>query len=110
MITKSNPDLPLGYQWRARANSQLDSTQTLSKPFYEQYIQKVGADTLKNKPGLIEAYSQLGYYYVLKKDKDNATIAYKKVLSMDPDNANAKAYFESLKPRPTPKTTQGKTK
>jgi tetratricopeptide (TPR) repeat protein len=107
MITKSNPDLPLGYQWRARANSQIDSTQALAKPYYEQYIQKVGADTLKNKAGLIEAYSQLGYYYVLKKDKENATIYYKKILSLDPDNANAKAYFESLKPRPASKT-QGK--
>ena len=107
MITKSNPDLPLGYQWRARANSQLDSTQTLSKPYYEQYIQKVGSDTLKNKDGLIEAYSQLGYYYLLQKDKPNASMYYRKILNLDPDNANAKAYFESLKPRPVPKT-QGK--
>jgi len=99
MITKSNPDLALGYQWRARANSQLDSTQTLSKPYYETYIQKVGADTLKNKAGLIEAYSQLGYFYVLKKDKDNASMYYRKILNLDADNANAKAYFDSLKPR-----------
>ena len=105
MITKSNPDLALGYQWRARANSQLDSTQALSKPFYETYIQKVGADTLRNKAGLIEAYSQLGYYYVLKKDKDNASMYYRKILNLDPDNANAKAYFDSLKPRPK---TEGK--
>jgi tetratricopeptide (TPR) repeat protein len=107
MITQSNPDLALGYQWRARANSQIDSTQGLAKPFYEQYIQKVSSDTLKNKDGLIEAYSQLGYYYLLKKDKENASMYYKKILSLDPANVNAKAYFESLKPRPTPKT-QGK--
>lgn len=107
MITKSNPDLPLGYQWRARANSQIDSTQALAKPLYEQYIQKVGNDTIKNKAGLIEAYSQLGYYYVLKKDKDNATICYRKIMSMDPNNANAAAYFESLKPRSANKS-QGK--
>ena len=108
MITKSNPDLSLGYQWRARSNSQLDSTQALSKPYWEQYIQKVGTDTLKNKTGLIEAYGELGYYYLLKKDKENASIYYKKILSLDPDNANAKAYFESLKPRPAPKM-QGKS-
>jgi tetratricopeptide (TPR) repeat protein len=106
-ITQSNPDLALGYQWKARANSQMDSTQALSKPIYEQYIQKVGTDTIKNKDGLIEAYSQLGYYYILQKDKANASLYYKKILNLDPENVNAKAYFESLKPRPAPKT-QGK--
>ncbi len=107
IITQSNPDLLVGYQWRARANSQIDSTQALSKPYYEQYIQKVGTDTIKNKDGLIEAYSQLGYYYVLQKDKVNASMIYKRILNLDPDNANAKAYFESLKPRPVTKP-QGK--
>lgn len=110
MITKSNPDLVLGYQWRARANSLLDSTQALSKPYWEQYIQKVGNDTIKNKAGLIEAYSTLAYYYVVKKDKENASFNYRKVLNLDPDNANAKIWFDSLKPRQAPKTTQGKTK
>lgn len=109
MITKSNPDLALGYQWKARANSQMDSTQALAKPIYELYIQKVGTDTLRNKPGLIEAYSQLAYYYFLKKDKENASLYYKKILALDPGNANAKAYFDSLKPHPNPKTkTEGK--
>ncbi len=103
-ITQSNPDLPIGYQWRARANAQIDTTLTLSKPIYEQYVQKVGTDTVKNKDGLIEAYSQLGFYYFLKKDKDNAGMVYKRVLSIDPTNAQAKQYFESLKPRPAPKT------
>jgi tetratricopeptide (TPR) repeat protein len=107
VITKNNPELPIGYQWRARANSQLDSTQALSKPFYEQYIQKVGTDTIKNKDGLIEAYSQLGYYYLLLKDKTNASIYYRKILNLDPANQNAHDYFESLKPKPVPKT-QGK--
>lgn len=102
-ITQTNPDLLIAYQWRARANSQLDSTQALSKPYYEQYIQKVGADTLKNKAGLIEAYSNLGYYYFLKKDKDSASYYYRKILNLDPDNGGAKAYFESLKPHPRTK-------
>jgi len=104
MITQSNPDLSIGYQWRARANSYMDSTQTSAKPYYEKYIQKIGNDTLKNKDGLIEAYLQLGYYYVLKKDKENASFYYKKALNLDPANLNAKAYFDSLKPRPMPKT------
>jgi len=109
MITQTMPDLLLGYQLRARANGAIDSTQTTAKPIWEQYIQKVGTDTIKNKTGLIEAYLQLGYYYYEKADKENATINYKKVLALDPDNANAKAYFESLKPRPVPKPkTEGK--
>jgi len=99
-ISQTNPDLLIAYQWRARANSQLDSTQALSKPYFQQYIQKVGADTLKNKAGLIEAYSNLGYYYFLKKDKDSTSIYYRKILNLDPENTSAKAYFESLKPHP----------
>jgi len=103
-VTTSNPDLPVGYQWRARTKALIDTTLALSKPIYEQYIQKVGSDTAKNKAGLIEAYSQLGFYYFLQKDKANASVNYKRVLSLDPENAQAKNYFESLKPRPAPKT------
>ncbi len=111
MITQTMPDLLLGYQLRARANGAMDSTQTTAKPIWETYIQKVGADTIKNKTGLVEAYLELGYYYYLKKDKENATISYKRVLGIDPANEAAKAYFESLKPRPAPKPkTEGKTK
>jgi len=102
-ISQTNPDLLIAYQWRARANSQLDSTQALSKPYYQQYIQKVGMDTLKNKTGLIEAYSELGYYYFLKKDKDSASIYYRKILNLDSDNGSAKEYFDSLKPHPKTK-------
>ena len=35
-ITISNPDLLLGYQWKARSNGLIDSTQALSKPIWEE--------------------------------------------------------------------------
>lgn len=110
VITKTMPDLLLGYQLRARVNGLADSTQTLAKPFWEQYIQKAGADSIKNKNGLIEAYSYLGYYYLLQKDKEHASYYYKKVLALDPENVNGKAYFESLKPPKQAPKKEGKTK
>ena len=107
-ITQTNPDLLVAYQWRARANSQLDSTQALSKPYFLQYAQKASSDSIKNKVGLVEAYSNLGYFYFLKKEKDSASIYYHKILNLDPDNASAKEYFESLKPHPKPAKPEAK--
>ncbi len=106
-ITKTMPDLLLGYQLRARANGQIDSTQGLAKPIWEMYIQKASSDSVKNKNGLIEAFSELAYYYLLKSDKPNTSAYYKRVQGLDPENANAKIWFDSLKPKPAPKT-QGK--
>lgn len=109
-ITKYMPDLPLGYLWRARCNSSVDSllTQGSAIPFYEQYIQKAAKDSIRNKAGLSEAYDYLGYYYYfVKKDKDNATLYYKKAQDLDPTDIKPKKFFESLKAKPQVKK-QGK--
>lgn len=103
VIVKYMPDLPLGYLWRARCNSAIDSTasQGLAVPFYEQYIQKAGKDSIRNKAGLSEALDYLGYYYnFIKKDKDTAIMYYKRAQILDPADPKPKKYFESLKARP----------
>lgn len=99
MLTKFNPDYPVGYYYRAVSNLRLDTTNAMAKPYYELFIQKVGNDTIRNKDHLLESYDQLGYYYYLQNDKSNASLYYKKALNIDPENAQAKSYFESLKPK-----------
>lgn len=57
--------------WRARTNSAMDpeTTEGLAKPYYEKVAEMLLA---KNEPrynsALIECYSYLGYYYLLKSD------------------------------------------
>lgn len=86
------PDLPHGYLWRARCNTpfDLDSKKGLANPFYEMYIEKVGADVEKNKRDVIEAYEYLSYQYMLKKDYPKAKEIYFKLKELDPNNAKAK--------------------
>jgi len=110
VITKYMADLPLGYLWRARSNSLIDSltTQGLAVPYYKQYAQKVGADTIRNKTDLVEAYTYIAYYYYLQKDKENTENYYKRALALDPNNVQAKTYFESLKaPKQPPMKKEG---
>lgn len=103
IIVKYMPDLPLGYLWRARCNSAIDSmsTQGLAVPFYQQYIQKAEKDSVRNKAGMSEALDYLGYYnYIIKKDKDTAIMYYKRAEILDPTDTKPKKFFDSLKPRP----------
>ncbi len=97
-ITRSNPDLPLGYIWRAKANANLDpkNEKWLAKPYYEAVIAKVKPEEVeKNKKDLVEAYTYIGVYYLNQKDYTNAKVNFKKVLELDPNNANAKKFMAS---------------
>lgn len=98
VIVKYVPDLPLGYLWRAYCNQAIDSTnaQWLAKPFYEQYIGKAAKDSLKNKPGLTDAYGYLGFYYISNKDYDKATYYYKKILELDPADPKGKTGLKNI--------------
>lgn len=97
-IVRVQPNLPIGYFWRARANSSLDpdSKQGLARPYYETFIEKVGTDTEKNKKDLLEAYQYLGAYYY-EKDKAKAKDYWTKVQEIDPKNEKAKRALEALK-------------
>ena len=76
---------------RARMNSQLDpeSTQGLAKPYYEEYIQLAQTEHPDNPKLLIEPYSYLGYYYIVKEDNAQAKAYFEKVKEIDPTNATA---------------------
>jgi tetratricopeptide (TPR) repeat protein len=94
------PELPLGYSWRAKVNTQLDpkNEKWQAKPFYEQLIAKVKPeDVEKNKKDLIDAYNYLAAYYADKKDCPNLKLCMQKVLELDAANAQAKKVLAGLK-------------
>jgi tetratricopeptide (TPR) repeat protein len=91
------PTSPNGYFWRARANAYQDQdlSKGLAKPHYEKYIELTKADSEKYKKELTEAYSSLGAYYMQRKDKTNADIAWKKVKELDPANKDVDGYIKA---------------
>ncbi len=64
-----------------------------AKPHYEKLVEIILAkDTkeAKDNERLIESYRYLGYYYLLKDDKQNSDIYWNKILEIDPENQMAK--------------------
>lgn len=99
-IIKAQPELPLGYLWRAKSNSQLDpkNEKWSAKSFYETYISKMKPEEMeKSKQDLINAYNYLAAYYAEKKDCPNVKLYMQKVLELDPANAQAKKVLAGLK-------------
>ncbi len=90
-LIRVQPTSIYGYSYRARCKSQadLDTKLGLAKPFYEKVIEVGSADVEKNKKDLIEAYSYLGYYYMVAKDYPKAKENWKKVQELDPANEKA---------------------
>lgn len=73
-----------------------NNIKAFAKPFYEQYISlKSAATDDRSKKSLGEAYAYLGTYYdLITKDDAQAQDNYQKALAANPDNKQAKAYFE----------------
>ena len=102
-VTQLNITWPIGYFWRARANSYLDPENTLwlAKPHYEKMISLITKQEERNttyKTNLIEAYEYLGSYYVTIKDKTKADETWTIVKELDPNNEKVKNYFAPPKP------------
>ena len=105
LIIKAQPELALGYMWRAKANSQLDpkNEKWLAKPYYELFISKVKPeDTEKSKKDLIEAYTYVGVYYMNNKNVCEAKTYFKKIAELDATSANAKKFLESAEAKKCP--------
>ena len=99
-MIRLQPDLSIGYLWRAKVNSQLDpkNEKWQAKSFYEMYIAKLKPeDVERNKKDLIDAYNYLAAYYAEKKDCPNLKIFMEKVLALDPANTQAKKVIAGLK-------------
>lgn len=91
-LTRMQPNLAAGYLWRARCNIQFDpdSKKGLANPYYEKFVEKIGADIEKNKSDLILAYEYLGYQCMLKKDFPKAKETWNKLKEIDPANVKVK--------------------
>jgi tetratricopeptide (TPR) repeat protein len=98
-LIELQPTMSVGYLWAARANSNLDpeSTKGLALPFYEKVISIGQATPDKSKSELKEAYSYLGYYYILKKQAALSKLNWEKVLTIDPNDEKAKEGLKLLK-------------
>ena len=100
LVALQAPDSYLGDMWRARTNSAIDSetTEGLAKPYYEKVAEMLLA---KNEPkynsALIECYSYLGYYYLLKSDYPASKEYWNKILAIDSTNATAKKALDGIK-------------
>jgi len=112
-VTVLNPQYPGGFMWRGRMNATLDpeAITTVAKESYEKAlaILEVG-DAAKNRKSIIECYKYLGSYYFLNGERLNktdktqaealkaASISYfKKILNLDPTDAQALDVFKKLK-------------
>lgn len=86
--------------WRARSNAALDPETSLglAKPFYEQTVALVAP---KNDPRfnsvLVECYSYLGYFTLLKKDYTGSLEYWNKILVINPANATAQKAIAGIK-------------
>ena len=99
-VITTTPDYATGWLMRARANKQLDTTETklyLAKPFYEKYIELAESDPAKNKKSLVEAYDYLAYYAVQHDDNATAKTYYEKIVALEPENSIALDNLKILK-------------
>ena len=100
LVSVQAPGSYLGDLWRARTHSAMDpeTTEGLAKPYYEKVMDVL---LVKNEPkyntALIECYSYLGYYYLLKSEYMTSKEFWNKILAIDPTNATAKKALDGIK-------------
>lgn len=100
LVAQQAPDSYPGEMWRARTRSAMDpeTTEGLAKPYYEKAVDMLLA---KNEPkynaALIECYSYLGYYHLLKSDYAASKEYWNKILAIDPANATANKALDGIK-------------
>lgn len=95
------PEQAFGHYWRARSNGVLDKdmAQGLAVPHYQKVIEIAGKDTsdANNRKWLVEAYAYLAAYETnTQKDYAEAIGYFEKLLTIDPENADAKKYIQVL--------------
>jgi tetratricopeptide (TPR) repeat protein len=102
-LTRLAPNFLGGYYWRARANFKMDDQTNklwLPKVHYEAFIAKLKPEDLTNsaqKNYIMEASKYLGDYYVNspEKNKEKAIENWTRVQTLDPNDKQAKAFFDS---------------
>ena len=97
-LISMQPNMTLGYLWEARTKSNLDpeSEKGLAQPYYSKLIEMAQATPEKNKDDLVEAYSYLGYYHLLKQELVASKSYWKKVLELNPEDVRAKEALKAI--------------
>lgn len=95
------PEQGFGYYWQAKSRALQDKemTEGLAVPAYEKLIEVLQTDTAETnyKKWMVEAYGYLAAYQVNAQKNFAAAIdQFKKVLEIDPENADAKKYIAML--------------
>ena len=100
ILVTTRPEEILGYKWRALANARDDKDAKTGKgvPFYEKFIEMAQQkDANKYKNDIIAGYTYLGKYYLHAKNINKSKQYWKKILELDPNDANAKMVLGSIK-------------
>ena len=91
-ILKKDPNYLDAYLYIARSASKMESDpkQGMAKAKFETLIGKAGADSVKNHRELMEAFTYLGYNYMLNDNITRATEYYNRMINLDPNNKEYK--------------------
>jgi len=103
-LIKLNPNWVTAYTWKGRSSALLKNLEA-AKAAYDKGTSLVKPEekTGSYKKDIIEALEFNGYYYVEKKDKENADATFNQLKELDPNNPKVINYFK-------PKPAQGGTK
>jgi tetratricopeptide (TPR) repeat protein len=104
-LAEKQPTVIHGYLWAARSRAALDSTGTqgIAIPMYEKVIEIAKQSPDKFKKELIDSYDYMGQYALHKKnDVLEAKSYFEKILQLDPSNARAKEFINTLKQAQNP--------
>lgn len=102
LVATARPTYVPVYLMRAKANYFMDpdSKQGLAKPHYEKFIEVAKAnDPAKYKDGMVEANKYLGYYYYQKGEKSTSLPYWQTVLTLDPNDEQAKTAVSEITKR-----------
>jgi hypothetical protein len=102
IYTDKYPEQTFGFYWKARSDAAIDTAMErgLAIPSYTKLIELSSKDSSghQNKKWLIEAYAYLAAYEVnIEKNYADAMNNLENVLSLDPEDVNAKKYLEILR-------------
>ncbi len=97
-LIKLNPNWVTAYTWKGRSSASLKNMDN-AKAAYDKGTSLVKPEekTGSYKKDIIEALEFNGYYYVEKKDKENADATFNQLKEIDPNNPKVINYF---KPKP----------
>ncbi|MGX5820528.1 tetratricopeptide repeat protein [Chitinophaga lutea] len=85
-LSEVAPDITTGYYWQGMtaAARDVEAKSGVALPYFEKYISMAESDPVKNKAGLIKAYTYIMVYYYNKDDKANMQKYMDKLAPLDP--------------------------